>query len=155
MLGAILKQLTNRGRIPEHTRKAFQEAKKEFGGRGPRLPDMVDMLKKAMTSLPRLFICIDALDECIPKNRRELIESLREIIQVSSGARVFITGRPHIDDEIVGCFSKTLRILLSPTHADINSYLEMRLDSDTDPNAMDDQLRADIIRIVPEKVSDM
>ena len=68
MLGTILKQLVNRGRIPEHTRKAFQKAKKEFGGRGPRLPDMVDMLKKAVASLPRLFICIDALDECIPKH---------------------------------------------------------------------------------------
>jgi len=155
MLGAIFKQLTSRGRIPEHTRKAFQEAKKEFGGRGPRLPDMVDMLKKITTSLPRLFICIDALDECTPKNRRELIESLREIIRVSPGARVFLTGRPHIDDEIVGCFSKALRILLSPTYADIRSYLEMRLDGDTDPNAMDDELRADIIRIVPEKVSEM
>ena len=73
---------------------------------------------------------------------------------MSPGARGFLTGRPHIDDEIVGCFSKALRILLSPTHADINSYLEMRLNGDTDPNAMDDESRADIIRIVPE-VSEM
>ena len=155
MLGAILKQLASRGGIPEHTRKAFQKAKKEFGGRGPRLHDMVDMLKNVMTSLPRLFICIDALDECTPKHRRELVESLREIIRVSPRARVFLTGRPHIDDEIVGYFSKALRIPLNPTHADIMSYLKMRLYGDTDPNAMDDQLRADIMRIVPERVSEM
>ena len=155
MLGAMLKQLASRGGIPDNTRMAFQKAKKEFGGRGPRLPDMVDMLKKTMKSLPRLYICIDALDECTPKHRRELIESLREIIRVSPGARVFLTGRPHIDDEIVGCFSKALRIPLSPTHADIMSYLKMRLNGDTDPNAMDNELRADIMRIVPEKVSEM
>jgi len=28
----------------------------------------------------------------------------------------------------------------------------MRLDNDTDPNAMDDELRADIMRIIPEKI---
>ena len=154
MLGAMLKQLASRGGISKHTREAFKKAKKEFGGRGLQLPDMLNILKKAVASL-RLFICIDALDECTPKNRRELIESLREIVRVLPGARVFLTGRPHIDDEIVTCFSKALRIPLSPTHRDIRSYLERRLDSDTDPKAMNDELRADIIRIIPEKISDM
>ena len=155
MLGAMLKQLATRRGISDRIRKAFQKAKKEFGGRGLQLSDMVDTLKKTIASLPRLFICIDGLDECTSKHRRELIQSLREIIRVSPGARVFLTGRPHIDDEIMRCFSKALRIPLCPTHGDINNYLEMRLESDSIPNAMDDQLRADIIRIVPEKVSEM
>ena len=34
MLGAILKQIVSRERIPEYIREAFQKAKKEFGGRG-------------------------------------------------------------------------------------------------------------------------
>jgi len=155
MLGAMLKQLAGREGISKHTREAFKKAGKEFGGRGLQLPEMVDILKKTMTSLQRLFICIDALDECTPKHRRELIESLREIVRVLPGARVFLTGRPYIDDEIVTCFSSALRIPLSPTHGDIMNYLEMRLDSDTDPKAMDDGLRADIMRIIPEKVSEM
>ena len=159
MLGAMLKQLASRGGsrggIPEHTRKAFREAKEKFGGRGLLLPEMVDIFKKTTTSLPRLFICIDALDESPSKHRRELIESLREILLASPGARVFLTGRPHIDDEIMRCFSQPLRVPLSPTHDDIRSYLEMRLDRDTDLDAMDDELRADIMRIVPEKVSEM
>ena len=153
MLGAMLKQLAGRGGIPEHTRKAFREAKKEFGGRGLQLPGMVATLKKTITTLPRLFICIDALDECTAKHRRGLIESLREIVRVSPRARVFLTGRPHIDDEIVRCFSKALRIPLSPTHGDIMNYLQMRLNSDTDPHAMDNKLRADIRRIIPKKIS--
>ena len=154
-MGAILKQLAGRGEIPDHIRWAFQKAKREFGGRGLLLPDIVDMLKKEITLLLRVYICIDALDECTPKHRRELIESLREIVRVSPGARVLLTGRPHIDDEISGCFSKALRLLLSPTHGDIVSYLEMRLDGDTDPKAMDGELRADIMRIIPEKISEM
>ena len=116
---------------------------------------MVEILKKTITSLKRLCICVDALDECTAKHRQELLESLRKMVQMSPNIRVFLTGRPHIDDEIVRFFSEALRIPLCPTQADIKSYLEMRLDSDTDPNTMDDELRADIMRIIPEKISEM
>jgi len=155
MLGAILKQLAIRGGIPEHIRQEFQKAKRVFGGQSLRLPDLVEIMKKAVAELPRAFICIDGLDESIPKHRRELLESLREIIRVSANTRLFLTGRPHVRDEIMKCFGKVIRILVSPTQDDIRSYLEMRLESDTDPDVMDDELRADIMRVIPEKVSEM
>ena len=154
MLGAILKQLASRGGISGYIREAFQKAKKEFGGRGLRVPDIVQILKKAIASLPRVFICIDALDECTAKHRREFLESLREIVRKSPNIRVFLTGRSHINEEIVKLFSGALRIPLSPTHADIKSYLKMRLDGDTDSKAMDDELRADIMKIIPERISE-
>ena len=154
MLGAMLKQLAVRGGIPKHTREAFQKAKKEFGGRSLQLPGMVDTLKKTIVPLPLLYICIDALDECAPRHRREFLESLREILRVSPGVRVFLTGRPHIDEEITSCFSESLRIPLSPTYSDIKSYLEMSLGRDSIPNSMNDKLRADIMRIIPEKISE-
>ena len=155
MLGAILKQLVSRGETPEHIRKAFQKAKKEFGGRGLRLPDLVELMQTAVIALPRVFICVDALDECTPKHRREILESLREIIRVSPNTRLFLTGRPHVRDEITKCFGQVVRIPVSPTRDDIRSYLEMRLDGDTDPDVMDDELREDIMRVIPEKISEM
>ena len=155
ILGAMLKQLASRGGIPEHIRQAFQKAKKEFGGRGLLLPDMVDMLRKEIRSLPRVFVCFDALDESPLKHRRELLEAMREIIRVSPNTRVFLTGRPQIYGEILRFFGQAVRIPLSPTNADIKSYLEKRLEGDTAPDAMDDKLRADIMRIIPEKISEM
>ena len=154
MLGSMLWQLASRGEIPGHIRDAFWEAEKEFSGRSLQLSEMVDMLKKTIRSVPPLFICIDALDECTPKHRWELLESLRQIVRVSPGARVFLTGRPHIDDEIAGRFSKVLRIPISPAYHDIMDYLQMRLKGDTNPHAMDNELRADIRRIIPEKISE-
>jgi len=155
MLGSMLKQLARRGGVPEQIREAFRKAKKEFGGRGLLLPGMVDILKETIASLPGLFICIDALDECIPKHRRDLLESLREIVAVSPNIRIFLTWRPHIEKEIMKYFSQAVLIHLSPSAGDIKSYLEMRLDRDTDPDAMDEGLRADIMRIIPEKISEM
>ena len=153
ILGTMLKQLFRRGGIPEQIREVFQKANKEFGGRGLLSADMVDILKKTTASLPRLFICIDALDKC--KHRQDLLESLREIVAVCSNIRVFLTGRPYIEEEIVKCFSQAVLIPLSLSGTDIKSYLWMRLDRDTDPDAMDDELRADIMRIIPEKVPEM
>ena len=155
MLGAILKQLVTRGETPEHIREAFQKAKREFGGRGLRLSEMIEILKKAITSLHRIFVCIDALDELAPRYRLELLESLQEMVRISSNMRVLLTGRPHIDDEVMEYFSKAIRIPVTPTQDDIKSYLEMRLKRDATPKAMDAQLRADVMRVIPERISEM
>ena len=42
-----------------------------------------------------------------------------------------------------------------PTIRDIKRYLEMRLDRDTTPGAMDDNLRAEIMRVIPGTISQM
>ena len=62
IMGAILKQLVSRGEVPGDIREAFQE------GRRPLLPDLMRMLRIAIASLSEVFICIDALDEFLPRN---------------------------------------------------------------------------------------
>ena len=42
-----------------------------------------------------------------------------------------------------------------PDPDDIQNYVEMRLDRDTEPEVMDKDLRADIVRVILEKISDM
>ena len=113
------------------------------------------MLKIAIAALPQVFICIDALDECLPKNLPELLKSLRDIVRESPTTRIFLTGRPHVADDIQRYFPKVVAIPISPNLDDIRNYLEMRLDGDGEPEAMNDSLRADIIRIMQEKISDM
>ena len=155
MMGVILKQLVGRGDIPNDLREAFHKAKKEFGGRGLRLLDLMRMLRIIIDSLPQVFICIDALDECLPKHLPKLLESLRDIVRESPKTRIFLTGRPHVKEDIQRYFAKAIVIPISPNTNDIRSYLEMRLDEDADPEAMNDDLRADIIKVILEKISDM
>ncbi|RPB00778.1 hypothetical protein L873DRAFT_1804510 [Choiromyces venosus 120613-1] len=155
MLGAILKQLVNRGETPEHVQQAFQKAKKEFGGRSLRLPDLVDILKKTIALLPQVFICLDALDESAPRTQLELFRSLQNIIRESPSTRVFLTGRPHIRKEIEKRFSQAVMIPISPFQQDIQIFLETSLDRDPEPDAMDDNLRTDIMRTIPTTISAM
>ena len=112
MMGAILKQIISRGVIPENVQEAFQEGKKEIGGRGLRLADLKRMLGTAIASLPQVFICIDALDECLPKNLPVLLDSLRDIIRESPRTRIFLTGRPHVKEAIRGYFDKAVIIII-------------------------------------------
>ena len=155
IMGAILKQLVGRGGIPDYLREAFQKAQREFGGRGLRLGNLMEMLKIAITSLPKAFICLDALDECLPKHLPELLKFLGDIVRECPRTRIFLTGRPHVREDIQRYFSRVVVIPISPNTDDIRNYVEMRLDSDTEPEAMNKDLRVDIVRIILEKISDM
>ena len=155
IMGAILRQLVGRGGIPNDIRWAFQEGKREVGGRRLLHADLMKMLKIAIASLPQVFICIDALDECLQKNLPELLESLRDLVRESPTTRIFLTGRPHITGVVQRYFAGAAVIPISPNKGDIRNYLEMRLDKDDEPEAMDDDLREDILKGILDKMSDM
>ena len=152
MLGAILRQLVSIREIPENIRQRFR---KRFFDRGLRSLDMVKMLKTAISLLPTVYICIDALDECTPKSRQELLQSLRDIVRESASVRVLFTGRSHVAEEVKKYFEKSTIVPVSPTEDDIRVYLDVRLDRDTEPHAMDNDLRKDIKRIIPETISEV
>ena len=155
IMGAILKQLVVRGEVLEHVRLAFQKAKKDVGGRKPRLPDIVQMLKQAVARLPPVFICIDALDECLPEHLLEVLESLSDILQESPRVRIFLIGRPPTEAQITRYFITGVAVSISPKRRDIERYLEKKLEKDTEQGAMSDGLRADILRIIPQRISGM
>jgi len=155
IMGALLKQLVGGGGIPDDLRVAFQKGKMEFGGRGPRLADLMGMLKTVIASLPQVFICLDALDECMPKRFPEILESLRDILRESPGTRLFHTGRPHVREDVQRYFPKAVVIPINPNRNDIRNYLEMRLDRDSEPEAMSNDLRVDIVRVILEQISNV
>ena len=124
-------------------------------GRGLLLADLMRMLRMVVASLSQVFICIDALDECLPKYLPELLESLREIVRETPKTRIFLTGRPHVKAAIQRYFAEAVVIRITPSTDDIRNYLGMRLDRDEEPKAMDNGLRADIVRNILDKMSAM
>ena len=156
MLGSLLKQMVcGMGRIPEEILQAFQQQKKDVGGCGPQLVDIVRMLQ-LVTSLQRTFICIDALDECVGVQRFRLFDSLKQILERSPGTRVFVTGRPHIRNEIERRLAgQVTSVSVAPRKADIITYLRVRLSEDETPDAMDQSLESDILDKIPQNISEM
>ena len=156
MLGAMVKQvLGGLEEVPREISQAYEDQKKVIGGRGPQLSDIVKMLRT--TSSERLtFICIDAMDECVPEHRIKILDSLDQILKKSPGTRIFMTGRQHVQAEIGERLSgRVASIAITPRKGDVIGYLHTRLKEDTNPDAVDSILEADILRKIPEDVSEM
>ena len=156
MLGALLKQVVNGlEEVPGEIAKAYEDQKKVIGGRRPELSDILKMLQ-TISSEKLTFICIDAFDECGPEHRVKILDSLHQIRQKSPGTRIFVTGRPHIQDEIGRRIPGRLAtIRITPKRDDVIGYLRARLSEDTNPDAMDSSLEADILKKIPNDISEM
>ena len=155
VLAALLKQLVAGVEpIPNEIKEAFERAKGKMVGRALRLPEIYTMLIKSISSLRRGFICSNALDEFPMKHRPGLWDSLQYIVRKCPNIRLFITGRPHIRAEVKKYFPGYLDLsFIKPTKEDIRGYVTMRLKMDPEPDAMDSELEADILRIIPDKIS--
>ena len=81
---------------PGVSRGSVSKGQKEFGGRGPRLANLMEMLRIVIASIPQVFICLDALDEFFLRYLPELPESLGDIVREYPRTRLFLTGRPHV-----------------------------------------------------------
>ena len=155
VLAALLKQVVaGVEAISEEMYMAFMNARVKVDGLGPQLSQIHKMFAKSASSLRRVLICIDALDEFPTKHRSELWNSLQQIVRECPNIRLFITGRPHIREEVKKYFPGYPDISsIKPTGEDIRGYVTTRLTRDPESDAMDPELEAEILRIIPDKIS--
>ena len=156
MLSSLLKQLVfGLEEIPEEILEAYEEGKKAIGGQGLQVPNILKMLQTT-SSKRRMFICIDALDECATEDLAKLLDSLGQLLEQSPGTRIFVTGRPHILPEIKRRLAGGVTSLsITPKRDDIVIYLRSRLAADPTRDASDNNLEADILEKIPSNISEM
>ena len=156
ILGSLLKQLVfGLQEIPKEILGAYEDRKNGIGGQGPQISDILKMLQITSTR-KRAFICIDAIDECPIEHQVKLLDSLGQLLQLSPGTRIFVTGRPHILPEIGRRLAgRVMSVSISSKRDDIVTYLRSRLAADTTPDAMDSTLEADILKKIPDDISEM
>ena len=155
MLGSLLRQLI-RGldKIPEAVVQDFRKQMKGIGGRGLQVSGILKMFQ-AITGTKRIFICVDALDECVPEHRMVILESLRQILQGSPNSRLFMTGRPQVRSEAEKRLDGAVTFIsIQPTEDGVVRYLHDKLRNDTTPEIMSSTLEADIMKAIPEMNSE-
>ena len=150
MLGSLLRQLVSgQEEIPEAIVTDFRKEKRSIGGRGIRVPGILKMLQTIATTR-RIFICVDALDECVPGDRMLVLESLGQILQGSPNTRLFMTGRPHVRSEVERELGGAATfILIRATEDGVVRFLREKLRKDTIPNLMGSTLEGDIVESIP------
>ena len=155
VLSSLLKQLVcGLENIPPKIVKAFQD-QKNTGGRRLELGEIVGMLQDISYSRPT-FICFDALDECVAEYRGKLLGSLEQILHKSQSTRILLAGRLHVRDEVEKHLAvRVVVVSITPTKGDIIRFLRAKLREDTIPDAMNINLEEDIIKSIPETVSEL
>jgi len=157
MIGDLLKQFVIAlPKIPKEIVEAFLAAQGHIGGRVPQLSQILGMFPRVLACFRQAFICVDALDELVVEHRVEFLCGLCEILEKSPNTRLFLTGRSHIQPELesrIPCSISVISIQLSMD--DIKSYLETKLASDPDPEAMDASLRQEIMTKITQEFSEV
>ena len=138
--------------MPPEIEAAFERSRKQLFGGDLESGEILKQLISSLRAIKRSYICIDALDEFPSEYRPELFQSLAKVTQQSPGTRLFLTGRQHIREEIGRYFNRRAEIQIEPTEEDIKNFLSMGFRNDTEPQAMNWELREEIFRTIPEKV---
>jgi len=156
ILGGLLKQVVRGFRpIPREIMDAFEKYEKVIGGQRLQLSEIVKLLG-SLSSMRRTFFCLDALDECAAPDRAKILLSLRDIVKMSPTVRVFLTGRPHVGSEVGRHLGGGVTLVsISPLKDDIIRYVHSKLVEDTIPDEMDERLEAEIVKKIPETISEM
>ena len=156
MIGSLLRQIAPwaMGTLGE-IQNAFEKSRQR-GGKGLRLPEMLELFVKTVGSLERVYICVDAMDELLPQHRSEFLHTLQQIIQEAPNTRLFLTGRPHIRGELDRYLTEgACTIHITPDQRDIALFIDQKMDDDQDPHLMTENLRNEITKLMLEKASDM
>ena len=156
VVGALVKQIICAlGAIPTEIERAFQKSRRQVGGRGLRVNEVLELLKACLVPLERAFICIDALDELLVNEVPILLGSLHDVSRSCPGVRFLFTGRSHIEAEFRIYFPGAAQFLeIKPTRRDIMKYVKKKLNDHPNRGAMNAGLRAEIINWVEETISD-
>jgi len=110
---------------------------------------------QSITATKRTFICVDALDECVPENLTVVLESLAQILQGSPGTRIFITGRPHVRSEVERTMGGAATFIFIRTTEDgVLRFLREKLRKDRRPNMMSSALEREIMESIPAMSSE-
>lgn len=87
----------------------------------PKLPDLRTALQLEIETYSRVYIVVDALDECAECDQGNLIKTLRSL----AGVNLMVTSRPLLS--IKQQFQGTKRLKILADRNDVRKYIEGRI----------------------------
>lgn len=151
LLTALLRQFSQDDRqLPDPVSSLHSVCTKEK--RRPKRDEVSRSLAAVAKSYDRVFIIIDALDECPEQTRRELLFSVRHL-QKEIPINLLTTSRPV--PEIEGLFQEDPRLEIRASKDDVEIYLQSRLHDLPDWAREDEALQQKIEHDISEAIDGM
>jgi hypothetical protein len=154
MLGSLLKQLlSGLGAIPVEIVQKFRGQKKVIGGRRLQLPDIVKMLP--LSHLYNAHSSVLTLSTNVFQSIRWRFlmhwDKFSGVAKYSNVHDRKVTYPGAVERELGG---RATSVSIKPRDDDIVTYLRARLRKDTTPEVMDSGLENDIMKSIPEEISE-
>lgn len=130
ILQCYLRQLSSAANSKHHVQSRIEEAYKDLRGMGSDLDwtTCTNLLLESLNLYPKSTLVLDALDECDPNVRVNLIHTLDSLVSRSHNpVKVFIASRP--DKDITNQFLNTPNIEIRPgdNQDDIERFIKKHL----------------------------
>jgi hypothetical protein len=149
MIGALTKQLIWWAQsIPTAVLDLFKRRSREQKSIDEE--DAKTIFNLILGQFHTVYICIDALDECEPESRAQLLQFLKAMD--STSIRLFLTGRHSVEAEVTETLSDLSpnTISITATKEDIQMYLSQKLASDRYAEAMNENFKNEIVEKLVE-----
>ena len=153
MLASLLKQLAiPKAELPNPVLELYQRLISQQ--KRPKQQELEQALLSTCQVYDRVFIVIDALDECDPKSHRKAFLKALGTIRTKSSSNIFITSRSYPDD-----IRKTLegapQIIIGAHDDDLRRYIEREIDNSDNMDVIDEELRKEVIMVVSQAAQKM
>ncbi|CZS86115.1 unnamed protein product [Fusarium graminearum] len=153
LLASVLKQLTQcRSSLPDSVKSLYDWHKTKRTR--PSVDEILGRLQSVAAMHSRVFIIIDALDECLASDgcRTRFLSELFNL-QTRHGTNIFATSR--FIPEIIDCFETSLSIEIRASPDDVARYLEGHIEQLPSFVQHDRQLQEEITTGISEAVDGM
>lgn len=153
MLASLLKQVAiPKPNIPQPIRELYE--KSTVQQRQAQQQELEQALLLTCEEYDRIFIVVDALDECDQIiHRRNLINCLRSL-QSSPLISIFITSRSHIEDTN-NFFDKASKIVIEAHETDLEKYLLREIEQSDIFEIIDKDFKEEIVQRVSKAAQSM
>ena len=125
MLASLLKQLAlAKAKLPGPVFDLHQRMTRQQ--RQPKQEDLEEALLLTCSEFDRVFVVIDALDECDKSQRNAVLRALSTMSQCTP-VSIFVTSRPHAED-ISKAFKNSHKIVIEAKPSDIEKYVYNKIE---------------------------
>ena len=124
LIACLARQLIGYPKVlPQQLEEMHQELEHEK--RRPSFDELRKLLLARCNHYDRVYVIVDALDECEAIQARRLLLPVLEQLPRASG-RLFVTSRPNNED-ISNTFGKHLKIAIAASESDLRQYVAERI----------------------------
>ena len=152
-IASLLKQLAMaKPELPQSVLELYQRLKGLQ--RQPQQQDLEQAILTTYQNFVRVFIVIDALDECDANNKRKGFISFLENMRNNSDMSFFVTSRPHPED-IRKLLESCSNITIKADDSDLRRYISREIERSDTVDELDEDFKEDIIEKVVQGAGEM